>query len=91
MITAREAREIAGPTDEEIINQVVEEACEAIRLKAEDKGRKVCLRCGFWANEGYSGTEKYKKACQKLKDLGFEVEFFYEERQFVDMGTIIKW
>lgn len=93
MITANEARELAGPT--------LEEKVEALGRRIEElakEGRRV-LRCGYdydqdqdlWIHGGYSSTEDWKKATQILRDKGFEVDFYYTELQFVDMYTRVKW
>lgn len=100
MITAKEARELAGPTPEEVVKEQLEFAYERIKLAAENKRRSVNLTNEFWSRGGYSGTDEYKAAVKQdeykaavkqLKVLGFEVEFFYEELQFVNMYTIVKW
>lgn len=91
MITAKEARELAGPTPEEVVKEQLEFAYERIKLAAENKRRSVNLTNEFWTRDGYSGTDEYKAAVKQLKVLGFEVEFFYEELQFVNMYTIVKW
>lgn len=86
-ITAKEARELAGPTVEEH----VEAAFEEIRKAATEKKRRVALHGPFWTNGGYGRTNDYKEACKLLEKEGFEVEFYYEEKQFVDMYTVVKW
>lgn len=91
MITAKEARDLAGPTFEERVKEQLEFAYERIKLAAENKHRSVNLTNEFWSRGGYSGTDEYKAAVKQLKVLGFEVEFFYEELQFVNMYTIVKW
>lgn len=91
MITAKEARELAGPTPEEVVKEQLEFAYERIKLAAKNKHRSVNLTNEFWTRDGYSGTDEYKAAVKQLKVLGFEIEFFYEELQFVNMYTIVKW
>ena len=91
MITAKEARQLAGPTPEEVVKEQLEFAYERIKLAAENKRRSVNLTNEFWTRDGYSGTDEYKAAVKQLKVLGFEVEIFYEELQFVNMYTIVKW
>lgn len=86
-ITAAEARKIAGPT----VQERVDEVYPLIREAAEKKLRQVRLHSPFWVNEGYSGTNEYKQACMILEGEGYQVRFFYEERQFVDMYTIVEW
>lgn len=91
MITAKEARELAGPTFDEIVEEQLEFAYEQIRLAAENRKREVILHSEFWTRGGYNQAPEYQAAINKLKELGFEGEFFYEERQFVNMYTIVRW
>lgn len=86
-ITAEQARQIAGPTVQERVDAVyplIEEA-------AKNKKRSIHLHDEFWAYDGYKGTHKWKEAVALLKKDGYQVRFFYEERQFVDMYTIVEW
>ena len=85
-ITAKEARELAGPS----VQDRVDEVYLLIREAAEKKLRKIYLH-DWWKNQGYGGTKDYKQACAILRADGYTVEFFYEERQFVDMYTIVEW
>lgn len=87
MITANEARGLAGPSVQERVDMIE----DTIRKAAENKKRSVALHDSFWVNEGYSQTNDYKQAVKILEGLGFKVRFFYEERQFVDMYTIVEW
>jgi len=86
-ITAAEARAFAGPTVEEIVDDVY----ILIRKLAADKKREARLTGEFWVNGGYSRTPEWSKACDILRNDGFTVDFFYEERQFVNMYTVVKW
>jgi len=92
--TAKEARKLAGPTVEERVDAVL----EAIKVAATEKKRE--LKTGweykedteFWVNEAYSRTRDWLKAKKILEDLGFEVEFYYNDGSFaVDMYTVIRW
>lgn len=85
--TADDARKIAGPSMEDYIQG----ALDAIKASAQEKNHEISLRNSFWVNGGYSKTEAYKAATKVLEDLGFGVEFIYEERQFVDMYTKVTW
>lgn len=87
MITALQARGLAGPTPQERVDMLD----ETIRSAAESKKRSITLHDDFWVNEGYSKTKDYQRACEILEGLGYKVRFFYEERQFVDMYTIVEW
>jgi len=87
-ITAAEARQLAGPS----VQERVEEVYLKIREAAEKQLHQVALGGDFWANEGYRKTPQWKEACELLrKEGGFTVRFFYEERQFVDMYTVVEW
>jgi len=85
-ITAQEARELAGPTVEERVAAVY----PLIREAAEKKQRHVALH-DWWEREGYAGSKDYKQACMILEGDGYKVKFFYEERQFVNMYTLVEW
>lgn len=87
LITAEEARKLAGPTVEEVVSNV----CACIRITAKEKKRRVVLRDDIWVHGGYSNTAEYQEAKRMLEDLGFVVKFHYEERQFVDMYTVVEW
>ena len=91
MITAKEAKELSGPTFEERVEEQLEFVYNEIRTSAENKKSQVHLHSEFWARGGYSNTDEYKTAVKKLEELGYTVEFFYEELQFVNMYTIVKW
>lgn len=87
MITANEARGLAGPTPQERVEMLD----DIIRKAAANRERSVALHDPFWVHEGYSRTKDYIEACEVLEKKGFKVRFFYEERQFVDMYTIVEW
>ena len=97
MITAKEARKLAGVPDLEYVNDAVEKLCHTISALA--KSGKRILRTGYdhhgdddlWQTGGYSQTKEWKAAVEKLQKLGFEVRFHYEQRQFVDLYTEVKW
>ena len=85
-ITAAEARKLAGPT----VQERVDEVYPLIREAAE-KGKRYINLHDWWANEGYRDTVEYKQACMILEGDGFKVSFYYEERQFVSMYTVVEW
>lgn len=94
MITASEAKRLAGLTVEE----KVESLSNSIEKSAKEKKR--CLRTGWdykedndlWVNGGYSKTQEWWKAKEILENLGYKVSFYYSEgSQFVDMYTLIEW
>ena len=90
MITAAEARDLAGPTAEEYLKEI-----EAfIREAATKKQRSVTIRknpyAGWLYNEKNTPPEA-KMAVKKLIDAGYSVTLYYVELQFVDMGLEISW
>lgn len=93
MITAEEAKQLAGPT----VAEKVELLGETIRSLAS-KGMRQC-RTGYdhkfdeelWIRGGYFVTDDWEAAYEMLTAAGFRVTFHYEESQFVDMYTIIEW
>ena len=91
MITAAEARQLAGPTNEEILADALNYADEQIREAANTLQREAHLHGQFWAHGGYDGSKNYRAACDKLEKLGYTVTFYYKECQFVDMYTVVKW
>lgn len=100
LFSAKQARELAGPT---VAGPTVEEKVlakvESILVSVKANASKRRLRAGYdhnadadlWINGGYSGTDEWKMAKSILEKLGYKVTFFYEERQFVDMYTVIEW
>lgn len=87
LITAEQARKLAGPTVEEH----VQSACEIIKLAAEKKKRKTILSEDLWVRGAYDNTPDYQHAKAMLENLGFVVKFHYDERQFLEMYTVVEW
>jgi len=87
MITADEARVLAGPTANEILNPVWDQ----IEKAAKSKKFKITLRDNFWHREGYDGTDLYKECINILETAGYAVKYFFETNQFVDAGITISW
>ena len=89
VITAKEARELAGPTDAELAEKALETAFREIRFAADErKQRSIHFRNDFWARGGYDDAKSYKIAVERLKELGFDVNFFYDK---FDTGVVISW
>jgi len=87
MISAKEARQISGPT--------IEEMCEFfdphIRAAAEQKEKSVTVFHGQLENEAYSNTTIWKKFVEEMKKHGFDASLYYYEGQFVVMRITIHW
>ena len=90
MLTAAEARELAGPTAEEYLKEIE----VFIRDAATKKQRSVTIRKNPYAGWLYNEKDmplEAKIAVKKLRDAGYSVSLHYMELQFVDMGLEISW
>lgn len=88
MITAQEARSLAGPT----VQERVDDLEIAIKQAALEKKRSINLHDPFWVHEGYSSTKEYKQAVMILEGMGYKVSFYYKEHSIaVDMYTVVSW
>lgn len=86
--TAAQARASAGPT----VTETVDDALVLIRKAAEKRLRRLALHGEFWVQGGYSQTKEWKEAAKQLTDLGYTVDFFYQEGSIaVDMYTTVSW
>lgn len=93
MLTAEQARQIAG----KIVQEKVESLLKAIEEAANAKKRR--LRTGWdykedrdlWIDGGYNATKDWQEAVKILEGLGYKVKFYYKESQFVDMYILIEW
>lgn len=87
MITAKEARELSGPTIEEI----AEFFDRPIREAASKKERKITIYHGQLENEAYGRTKRWAEFVEYMHNLGFKAELYYYEGQFVHMRITISW
>lgn len=94
LLTAAEARKLAGPT----VDEMIERLLITIKRLAKEKKRQCNTGVNhkddleLWVNSGYGPTEEWKEAKKKLEGLGYNVSFYYSDGcQFVNMYTIIKW
>jgi hypothetical protein len=87
LLTAAEARKLSGLTPREHVELVLKN----VEQLAKDGKRIYRVHDDFWVNGGYSKTTDYQEAVAILEELGYKVSFFYEERQFVNMYTVIEW
>ena len=85
--TAKDARALTKQTPEEM----VEAADEAIKSAAMCGKYTIVLRGAQWSRPAYDNEPQWVAACKILTQRGFKVKMFYEERQFVDIGTEISW
>lgn len=87
MITAQEARQLAGPT--------IQEMCEFfdshIRTAAEKGCREVTVYHGHLEDEAYGNTAVWKRFVAAMAELGFGAKLYYYEGQFVDTKITIYW
>jgi len=90
MITAQQARELAGPTAKDYLKFIDEK----IRQAATDKKHEVFIRENPYASWLYKESDlsdEPRKAVQELRKLGFTVSLYYQENQFVDIALWIQW
>jgi hypothetical protein len=87
MINAKEARELSGPS----IEEMAEFFDKFIRQAAEAKERQVTVYHGVLENEAYGQTKRWKEFVAYMKKLGFIAELHYDESCFVDLRITIKW
>ena len=94
LLTAEEARKLAGPSLEEKVESLIE------TIKTLAKQKKRSCRTGYdhkededmWIYGGYDGTEEWQNAKKILKGLGYKVTFYYKVHSVaVDMYTLIEW
>jgi hypothetical protein len=93
MLTAQEAREIAGGSN---IDKHVENALDRIRVAATNKLHYVELKGTFWGDEGFRQTVDYHEAVELLTTLGYNVSLsFIDIKTFSGTKsvfyTIVKW
>lgn len=92
MFTAKEAKELSGPSFQDIVNGAVEEASEVIKLAASEKKHSARLHESFWVYGGYKTTPEWKEAKKLLEEAGYKVTFYYQEMSIaVDMYTLVEW
>lgn len=90
IITAQEARELAGKT----ANEFLAEIGDIIKEAAKNKNHEVIIRKDPFAWWLYPNEPKFGVIADVIKALrsnGFEVRLYYAEHQFVDLGLWIKW
>lgn len=90
MITAEQARLLAGPTAEEYLEII----SDRIEKAAKNKEREVIIRDNPYADWLYSEQNMPavpRKVVETLRKNGFTVSLYYNELQFVDMGLWIRW
>jgi len=85
-LTAKEAREIAGFTEEEKANEAISLFLKTIKKLATEKKREC--RTGYdhrenediWIYGGYKKTSLWKLCKNKLENLGYDVSFFFTKK-----------
>ncbi|MHB1630650.1 MAG: hypothetical protein ACYCQL_00335 [Acidithiobacillus sp.] len=90
MMTATEARELAGPNADEYLKEIE----VYIREAATRKERSVIIRKNPYASWLYDERDmspEARIAVNKLREAGYTVLLYYVELQFVDMGLEIEW
>lgn len=92
MITAAQARTLSGPTLNEQVKEHLEVISKVVETAAANKQRSVTIRHEPYGSWLYGTVvEPALSTVAELRKLGYTIDFFYEERQFVDMGLRISW
>jgi len=94
LITAEEARNLAGPS----LEDKIESLSKTIEALAKE-GRRSCrtaydhrLDGDLWEDGAYHKINEWKRAKEILEHHGYKVMFYYDcGGQFVDMYTLIEW
>lgn len=89
-ITADEARFIAGfgSSPEEEVDLVFDLIREAANRK--QRSLKLC-NSDLWKIGGYSNSLEWRKACQLLRAVGFDTEYYFSEDQAAISYTLVRW
>lgn len=100
MLTAQQARELAGKTAQEYVDDLMPH----IEKAARDKKREFAtgnIDTQIWAHGAYDAryvrvethnTKIYKEAASILEQLGYTVDFYYRDCSMAaDIYTIIRW
>lgn len=90
MLSAKEARELSGPSADDYLVEIE----KLIKAAAVDKKREVLIRSepyAYWLYRREDLGEEPRKAIEALKKAGYTVDFHYQENQFVDMALVIRW
>lgn len=93
MMTAAEARRLAGQTVQEKVNDLLLAVEELAKQKHRvlKTGWDYTKDADLWVHGGYNNSKEWVEAKKILEGLGYKVNFFYKESQFVDMYTLIEW
>ena len=91
MITAQEANKLSG-TKTEVLLEFIE---DKIKTATTFGKHEVIIRdnpYSCWLYGNYDKLHKNEKQClDTIRENGLEVDLYYNEGAFVDMGLQIKW
>jgi hypothetical protein len=87
MISAKEAKELAGPPLEKVLAEL-DEMVRSAATKGKTNIRVPYDHCIF---HGYSARFKNPEVNAKLVELGYNVTTQSEDRQFVDVWIEVSW
>lgn len=91
MITAKEAKELSGPSTQDYLYFIEEK----IKAAASDKKKQIIIRDTPYASWLYSEKDMSpaaKSAIETIKNNGFSVSLYYcEHSMAVDMGLVVSW
>ena len=94
MISAKEAYDLSAPnldTYRAFINKRIREAASYGKLEIEIRDDPYNMWLYASANELSKTDACAAKVVRELSDLGYSVQQYYNESQFVDVALIISW
>lgn len=90
-LSAEAARNLSGPSEDDLVHTAVTEACELIHAAALQKKRSVAMYSKVWAYDGYYESPIHKRAKEALINLGYNVTFHHSEHSVDTMHTTVEW
>ena len=92
LITADEAKKLKHDDEKEYLEHI-QFINERIKLAAVNDNFVIIREPPYarWLDFGFERSKAANRVLQELSAKGFVYSFFYEEKQFVDMGLKINW
>lgn len=92
LINADEAKKLKHDDEKEYL-EYIQFINERIKLAAVNDNYVIIRQLPYarWLDFGFERSKAANRVLQELSGKGFVYSFFYEEKQFVDMGLKICW
>ena len=92
LISADEAKKLKHDDEKEYL-EYIQFINERIKLAAVNDNYVIIRQLPYahWLDFGFERSKAANRVLQELTAKGFVYSFFYEEKQFVDMGLKISW